>query len=79
MHWRLRPGGSRDVVFNLKHGGEKLTGTTSSRGGDLAFSAVCNFNGQEFKINYNGKLEGDNLKLKFTMMDMDRELALKKE
>ena len=30
-------------------------------------------------INYNGKLEGDNLQLKFTMMDMDRELALKKE
>ena len=85
------PGGSRDVVFNLKQDGEKLTGTTSGRGGDtpisdgtakgddLAFTVVRNFNGNEFKINYKGKLEGDNLKLKFTMMDMDRELALKKE
>jgi hypothetical protein len=85
------PNGSRDVTFNLKQDGEKLTGTTSGRqgevpisdgsvkGDDVAFSVVRNFNGQEFKIDYKGKVEAKNLKLKFTMMDQERELSLAKE
>jgi hypothetical protein len=85
------PNGSRDVAFNLKQDGDKLTGTTTGRGGetpisdgsikgdDLAFTVVRNFNGQEFKINYKGKVAGSDLKLKFNMMEQERELDLKKQ
>lgn len=85
------PNGSRDVVFNLKQDGEALTGSTTGRqgdtpisegavkGDDVAFAVVRSFNGQEFKINYKGKVEGSALKLKFTMMDQEREIELKKE
>jgi opacity protein-like surface antigen len=85
------PNGSRDVIFNLKQDGEKLTGSTTGRGGDtpisdgsvkgddVAFTVVRSFNGQEFKTNYKGTVAGSDLKLKFTMMEQDREITLKKE
>lgn len=85
------PNGSRDVTFNLKQDGDKLTGSTTGRQGevpisdgtvkgeDVAFTVVRNFNGNEFKINYKGKVDAKNLKLKYTMMDQERELNLTKE
>jgi hypothetical protein len=86
------PNGSRDVTFNLKQDGEKLSGHTLARDGseikvedgsvkgdDVAFSVTRKFNDREFKTNYKGKLAEKELKLKFTMFDQDRELVLKKE
>jgi opacity protein-like surface antigen len=85
------PNGSRDVVFDLKQDGEKLTGSTTGRGGDVqisdgsvkgdavAFTVVRTFNGNEMKTAYTGKVAGSTLKLKFTMMDQDRELTLTKQ
>jgi hypothetical protein len=62
-------------VMKLKAEGDKLTGTISGRqgeqeiqegkvsGDDVSFVVVRNFNGNEVKISYKGKLEGDTLKL----------------
>lgn len=85
------PNGSRDITFNLKQDGEKLTGTTTGRGGDIEisdgsvkgdmvkFSVVRKFQDREMKSDYTGKVEGTSLKLKFSMMDQERELTLTKQ
>lgn len=77
------PGGVRTNTFTFKADGEKLTGTVSGRMGDTAiqegaikgdevsFVVVREFSGQEFKIQYKGKLAGDELKM--TMQAGDRE------
>jgi hypothetical protein len=84
------PNGTRDSVINLKQDGETLTGTMPGRNGeakisdgtikgdDVAFSVVRNFGGEERKINYAGKVAGGEMKLKFKMMDEDREITYKK-
>jgi hypothetical protein len=60
-------------VLELKQDGEKLTGTLTSgdnkseikegtiKGADVAFVVVREFNGNQFKINYKGKLDGDKI------------------
>ena len=85
------PNGSRDVVFNLKQDGDKLTGTTTGRGGDtpiadgavkgddVTFSVTRKFQDQEFKTDYKGTVTGATMKMKFEMMGQARELDLKKE
>lgn len=85
------PNGARDITFNLKQDGEKLTGTTTGRGGDIEisdgsvkgdtvkFSVVRKFQDREMKSDYTGKVEGTSLKLKFSMMDQERELTLTKQ
>ena len=85
------PNGSRDVVFNLKQDGEKLTGSTTGRNGEtpiadgsvkgdnVAFSVTRKFQDQEVKTDYKGSVAGASLKLKFEMMGEARELDLKKE
>src|SRR5687768_10995045 len=58
------------MTLELKQDGEKLTGTVAGpdgnkteikegtvKGADVSFVVVRNFNGNEFKINYKGKLE----------------------
>jgi hypothetical protein len=84
------PNGTRDVNLTLKQDGDKLTGAISGRGGEtpiqdgkvdgdkVTFVVVRNFNGNEFKMQYNGVVAGSELKLKFRLMDSDRELTLKK-
>ena len=65
------PRGTQTVTFNFHVDGSKLTGTVSTRRGDteiqdgkvdgdnISFDQVMNFNGNEFKISYTGKAEGD--------------------
>lgn len=66
--------GTQTLTFDFHVDGSKLTGTvTSPRGsneisdgkidGDnISFTQVMNFNGNEFKINYTGKAEGETIK-----------------
>ncbi len=68
-----RGGQTREVTFNLKVDGNQLTGTVSGRRGDtpisdgkidgdnISFSQVMEFNGNQMKINYKGKISGDEI------------------
>ena len=68
-------GQTRETTFNFKVEGSKLTGTVSGRqgdnpisdgtikGDDVSFTVVANFNGNEIKLLYKGKVAGDELKL----------------
>jgi opacity protein-like surface antigen len=70
-----RDGQTREQTFNLKADGEKLTGTVSGMGGDteisdgkikgdeVSFSVKMSFQGNDVKMNYKGKLVGEELKL----------------
>jgi len=86
-----RDGQKRTTVFNLKSEGEKLTGTVSGMGGqenaieegkitgdEVSFSVNVNFNGNARKMEYKGKLVGDQLQLKTGQGDRVRELTAKK-
>jgi hypothetical protein len=67
--------GAMTTTFVFKAEGEKLTGTVSGRGGDiaisdgtikgddLAFDVTMNFNGNEMKMAYKGKVAGDEIKM----------------
>ena len=69
-----RDGQTRETTFNFKVEGEKLTGTVSGRqgdnqitdgkikGDDISFTVVNNFNGNEVKLLYKGKVAGDEIK-----------------
>lgn len=69
-----RQGQTMEQTFNLKQDGAKLTGTISSPRGDqeisegkvdgdnISFVMALNFNGNSFKINYKGKVSGDEIK-----------------
>ena len=71
-------GQTRETTFNFKVEGSKLTGTVSGRqgdnpisdgtvkGDDVSFTVVANFNGNEIKLLYKGKVTGDDLKLSRT-------------
>jgi hypothetical protein len=62
-----RDGQTRETTFNFKVDGEKLTGTTTGRNGDVAiadgtvkgdavaFNVVANFNGTDVKIVYRAR------------------------
>ena len=68
-------GQTRETTFNFKVEGSKLTGTVSGRQGDnpisdgtikgdeVSFTVVVNFNGNEAKLLFKGKVAGDDLKL----------------
>ncbi len=88
-----RGGQTRTTIFTLKQDGDKLTGTVSGgQGGDTAisdgkvdgdkisFSVKREFNGNEMKILYVGKLEGEELKLKMGREGADqmRDVTAKK-
>ena len=79
-----RDGQTRDVTFNFKTAGDKLTGTMSGRQGDVeitdgkvkgdevSFNVKMSFQGNEMKMVYKGKLSGDELKLTRTREGSDR-------
>jgi opacity protein-like surface antigen len=79
-----RNGQTRDVTITLKAEGEKLTGTVSGRQGDtaisdgqikgdeLSFTVTQNFQGNEVKVNYKGKVSGDEIKFTRTFGGGDR-------
>lgn len=89
-----RNGETRTVTFNLKADGDKLTGTMSGgMGGDaklqdgkvdgdnVSFNIVREFNGNSMKINYKGKLEGEELKMQMMRegADQPREFVAKRD
>jgi len=69
-----RDGQTREVTFNLKAAGEKLTGTMSGRQGDVditdgkvkgdevSFDVTMNMQGNAMKMAYKGKVAGDEIK-----------------
>lgn len=70
-----RDGQTREQTFTFKVEGEKLTGTTTGRGGDvaitdgtikgdaIAFSVVMNMGGNDIKILYKGTVAGEEIKM----------------
>ncbi len=76
------PRGTQTLNFDFKVDGAALTGTvTTPRGatditngkvdGDnISFDQVVNFNGNEFKITYTGKADGETIKFTRKMGDM---------
>jgi hypothetical protein len=70
-----RQGNPQEVTFNLKADGSNLTGTMSSRRGDVeikdgkvdgdkvSFTTVMAMQGNEIKMKYAGVVSGDELKL----------------
>lgn len=68
-----RGGNTMTVTMNLKAEGNTLTGTVSGRnrdtdisdgkidGNNISFSVVREFNGNQFKQNYKGTVEGDTI------------------
>jgi hypothetical protein len=76
-----REGQTREVTITLKAEGEKLTGTVSGRqgdnpiadgqikGDDVSFTVAQNFQGNEVKVSYKGKVSGDEIKFTRTIGD----------
>jgi hypothetical protein len=70
------PNGPIERTFTFKQDGTKLTGETNSQftgkstindgkveGDALSFSITANFQGNEMKLSYKGKISGDTIKL----------------
>jgi hypothetical protein len=69
-----REGQMREQTFTFKVDGEKLTGTVSGmqgdieikdgtvKGDDIAFTVIRSFQGNEVKVNYKGKVAGQEIK-----------------
>jgi hypothetical protein len=85
--------GTFETTFVFKVDGEKLTGTTSNQfsgdtpisegkidGDNLSFTVAANFNGNEFKLNYKGKVAGNEMKLTVSIPQRERtfEMTAKK-
>jgi hypothetical protein len=79
------PNGTFETTFKFKADGDKLTGTTSNQfmpeaqiadgkidGDNLSFTVTANFQGNEFKLNYKGKVAGDEIKLTVEIPGRDR-------
>jgi hypothetical protein len=76
------PRGTQTLTFDFKVDGAALTGTvTTPRGAtnisngkvdgeNISFDQVMNFNGNEFKITYTGKADGDTIKFTRQMGEM---------
>jgi hypothetical protein len=79
-------GNTREVTFNFKAEGDKLTGTMSGRqgqpdvqiadgtvkGDDISFTQTFNAQGNTVKLVYKGKVSGDEIKFTRTVEGMDR-------
>ena len=73
-----RGGQTRETTFTFKAEGAKLTGTVSGMqgdqpisdgkiaGDDISFLVVANFQGNEIKFVYKGKVAGDEIKMSRT-------------
>lgn len=88
-----RDGATREVTYNLKADGDKLTGDMSGaqgaavaftdgkiKGDDISFTIKREFNGNTMVMNYKGKVSGD--EIKFSVMregaDQAREFTAKR-
>ena len=93
-NWKLTletPNGVANPSLVLKQEGEKLTGTYKGRFGDspvegsvkgkeIKFTVKVNAQGQEFKLEYAGAVEGDTMKGKVKFGDMgEADFSGKKE
>jgi hypothetical protein len=79
------PNGTIEATFALKADGAKLTGTVTSGqmgesqisegkvdGDNISFSVVREFNGNEFRINYKGKVSENEIKFTGEIPGMDQ-------
>jgi hypothetical protein len=83
-------GDKREGAFNFKADGDKLNGTVSSMrgetpisegkisGDEISFAVVRNFNGQERKMQYKGKIVGNELKLNTSFGERSIEITAKR-
>ncbi len=77
------PNGNFEQTFTFKADGDKLTGKVSTQMGDsdisngkidgdnVSFDVVRNFQGNEFKMSYKGKVTGNEMKLTFSFPGRD--------
>jgi hypothetical protein len=85
-----RDGQKRTQTFDLKADGDKLTGTVSSprgerpiidgkiSGDDISFAVEVEFGGEKRKMQYTGKIVGNELKMKVGAGERTREFTAKK-
>jgi hypothetical protein len=79
------PNGAMENTFTFKVEGDKLTGTVTMGqmgegaisqgkvdGDNVSFAVVREFNGNEFRINYKGKVSGDEMKITGEVVGRDR-------
>ena len=79
------PNGTMENTFTFKVDGDKLTGTITMGqmgegpisegkvdGDNVTFAVVREFNGNQFRINYKGKVSGDEMKINGEVVGMDR-------
>jgi hypothetical protein len=86
-----RDGQTRESTIVLKAEGEKLTGTVAGgrggdseikdgtiKGGDISFSVVRNFGGNEVTVKYKGKLAGDTIQFKVEAGERSYDMTAKR-
>jgi hypothetical protein len=85
-----RGGQSREVVYNLKADGAKLTGTQSTPNGErelekgkidgdtIMWEQTMNMGGESRTMSYTGKVAGDVIKVKMKAGEMEREFEMKR-
>lgn len=79
------PNGTMENTFTFKVDGDKLTGTITmgqmgegaisegkADGDNVSFAVVREFNGNQFRINYKGKVSGDEMKITGELVGRDR-------
>ena len=80
-----RDGATREVVYNLKADGDKLSGTTTGFGGQevqisdgkikgdsISFKTKVEFNGNSMTMSYDCTISGDEMKVKQTREGADQ-------
>ncbi len=81
MHWKTPDGYQHNSLLTLTENSGKLSGEISSRrgkvkltegaisGNDIRFLVVRIGNGDEFRIQFSGKVQGDTMKLRMEYKD----------
>jgi hypothetical protein len=84
-------GQTRENTITLQADGAKLTGTIASQrgeakiqegtvnGDEISFVVVRNFNGNDMKFNYKGKVTGNKMTLKVSAGEREFEMTATKE
>jgi len=77
--------GTQNYTYDFKQTGDKLTGTAKSnlgsgvitegsvKGDDITFVEILNFQDQEIRITYKGKISGDEIKFTRQVADVATE------
>lgn len=88
------PNGTMENTFAFKVDGDKISGSVTMGqmgeapisegkvdGDNVSFAVVREFNGNQMRINYKGKVSGDEMKLTGEVVGMDRtfEMTAKRE